>query len=430
MKILFINHNGGSIYHGPNLRTYYAGKELVKKGHQITIASSSYSHKYGVLPKTTGVVTPERIDGIEFRWIKCIKYKGLLTRIFSHFEYGFKLLFNRRKLGSNFDLVIFSGPPPEIFIFAWLLSKLYGVPVMSDIRDHWPLTQIEMNKLQVLNPYVHFLYLCQFLIIKGSRELISPLPGSDLYLSNKGAKKPVAIIENGFDTSRVFDKEPLQLQIKAKSHPLNLNRSDEVTTLDIKQLNKFVVGYSGGFDRDNDLDSLIKAAKQLADKKDILFLFVGAGIRLEKLISAATALPNILVLDRVASKDVPKVLDIMDICYCGLKPKNIYKYGVSLAKSYEYMAMSKPIIWSIEAYNNPVKESGGGFVTMPGDAASLANIIEDCSKMNPEDLRVIGDKGLKYLQKNFSYDVLGEKWNDLVTKSSFEERDCAKTICQ
>ena len=69
MDILIINHNGGSIYHGPNLRTYYAAKELVKLGNNVTIASSSYSHKYAVLPTISGEITCEVIDGIEYRWV-------------------------------------------------------------------------------------------------------------------------------------------------------------------------------------------------------------------------------------------------------------------------------------------------------------------------------------------------------------------------
>ena len=65
MNILIVNHNGGSIYHGPNLRTYYVAKELVMRGHKVTIATSSYSHKYIVAPKIHGLVTAEVIDGID-----------------------------------------------------------------------------------------------------------------------------------------------------------------------------------------------------------------------------------------------------------------------------------------------------------------------------------------------------------------------------
>ena len=58
MNILIINHNSGSLQNGPNLRTYYVAKELVKLGHNVNVASSSFSHKYSSLPIIKGDVTP------------------------------------------------------------------------------------------------------------------------------------------------------------------------------------------------------------------------------------------------------------------------------------------------------------------------------------------------------------------------------------
>ena len=161
MNVLIINHNGGSLYHGPNLRTYYAGKELLGFGHLVTIVSSSYSHKYSMLPTTNGTVTNENIDGIQYRWIRCIKYKNLFQRVYSHFEFGYKLLANRRKICGKVDLIIFSGPPPDIFLFSWVLSKIMRASIVSDVRDLWPRTQLEMNSWQWLNPYTYFLFFYQ-----------------------------------------------------------------------------------------------------------------------------------------------------------------------------------------------------------------------------------------------------------------------------
>ena len=113
MRILIINHNSGSLHHGPNLRTYYAAKELVKFGHKVTVASSSFSHKYSNLPVVNGDVTPQVIESIEYRWIKCINYKNLFQRIFSHFQFGFKIIKYLDKVCNKTDIVLFSGPPPK-----------------------------------------------------------------------------------------------------------------------------------------------------------------------------------------------------------------------------------------------------------------------------------------------------------------------------
>ena len=98
MTILIVNHNGGSPNHGPNLRTYYAAKNLVKRGHKVTIATSSYSHKYVTKPTIKDDITDEQIDGIYYKWVKTIEYKNLFQRIYSHFQFGFKLIFLEKKL--------------------------------------------------------------------------------------------------------------------------------------------------------------------------------------------------------------------------------------------------------------------------------------------------------------------------------------------
>ena len=78
------------------------------------------------------------------------------------------------------------------------------------------------------------------------------------------------------------------------------------------------------------------------------------------------------------------------------------------------MASSKPIIWMIEAYNNPVEKSGGGFVIEPGNVEELVKTIEHCASLDKGELDELGDKGYQYLKRNYSYKVLGDKWETLV----------------
>lgn len=416
MDILIINHNGGSIYHGPNLRTYYAAKELAKLGHTVTIASSAYSHKYIELPKTTGVVTSEHIDGINYKWVRCVKYRNLLQRIYSHFEFGLKIICFRRRICPEPDLVVFSGPPPEVFLFSWLYARLQGAPIISDIRDLWPRTQLEMNGWQWLNPFTYFLFFCQFVLVRFSDRLVTPLPGAGNYLNPIGPKLSPQIIENGVDLSPKPSSIEPKLEIAGCGNGSFFEVGSEVCLSEIKSLGKFIVGYAGAFDRDNDIDSLISAARKMVHRKEVLFLMIGGGIRRNDVIAAANSLPNLIVCERVPSTAVLDVLEIMDVCYCGLKPKKIYTYGVSLAKSFEYMAAQKPILWMIEAFNNPVKDSGGGFVIEPSNVPMLVNAIEDCFNSEKEELERLGMLGFFYLKENYSYEVLGEKWAELVSE--------------
>ena len=413
MKILFINHNGGSPYHGPNLRTYYAAKQLIQKGHSVRIVSSSFSHKYINMPKVKDTITSEIIDGIEYKWIKCIKYKNLIQRVISHFQFGFRLLYNKKKIATKPDRIIFSGPPPEIFIFSWIYSLIIRKPIYSDIRDIWPKTQLEMSIFHWVNPYTYLSFLSQILIIKFSKKIISPLPGIKNHIIKFGRIADIWIIENGIEIKKIDSKKNINLQIMKNSDLLNLDKNI-ISIKELKQLDKFIVGYSGAFDRDNDIDSLILAAKNLSDKKNILFLIIGDGLKRNDIIKKTQNLNNVLICNRVSSKDVPVVINIMDVCFCGLKPKNIYKYGVSLAKTFEYMLAKKPILWMIDAYNNPITESGSGIKIKAGDSDALTRAITNFNLMDKKHLSRLGLLGYEYLKKYNNYEALGEKWNLIV----------------
>lgn len=414
MKILIINHNGGSVYHGPNLRTYYAAKELVKLGHEVTIASSSYSHKYTSLPTIQDEITPEIIDGIHYRWVRCIRYANIVERIYSHFQYGVKCIRYLDEIADGADVVLFSGPPPEIFMFAKIIARKFGATIVSDIRDLWPRTQLEMSGWQWLNPFTYFLFLSQFLLARYSDSLVSPLPGISPYMRRVGAKSDTTVIENGFDTDGAQLVRNVSIRIKSCNRALGLTFEEDVLVSDIRDKYSFIVGYAGAFDRDNDIDAFMKAAEKLKARKDILFFMIGAGVRNDEVEQNANILPNLVVAERVNSIDVPSILDVMDVCFCGLKPKRIYQYGVSLAKSYEYMAARKPVIWMVDACNNPIDESGGGWSVSPGNITELVKVIKRAAGMARRERERMGDSARAYLERKHSYRVLGMQWQALL----------------
>ena len=409
MKIIIVNHNGGSPYHGPNLRTYYLAKSLVSRGHQVSVVSSAYSHKYHTLPTTKDEVTFEEIDGIGYFWIRITKYTNLFFRVFSHFQFGFRLIRNRALLPGRADVVLFSGPQPEVFLLCSLFSKIVSAPVCSDVRDLWPLTQLQMSKLHFVNPYVWLLFCCESYMYSRSNKIFTPLPGMANYKSSESFKNKISVISNGCEVSEELqDPRSVILVASAACPALGIEQGDEVDLVALHK-SRFFVGYSGSMDRDNDTESFIDAALTVGDL-DVTFVLVGDGVIKNDLIRRAAGSPNILFLDKVVSADVPRVLRCMDVLFCGLREKSIYRYGASPAKIYEYMGSAKPVIWAVAACNNPVSDSGCGVSVFPGDSKHIASAVMHFKSM-PESQRLeIGKKGLRHLRRNYSYDVLGDRW--------------------
>ena len=77
-RIWIINEYAGSSYYGMEFRHYYLGKELVKLGYKVNIISSNYSHLFKNFPEPG----KEKIDGIDYFWIKTFNY-GKSRRYFA-----------------------------------------------------------------------------------------------------------------------------------------------------------------------------------------------------------------------------------------------------------------------------------------------------------------------------------------------------------
>jgi glycosyltransferase involved in cell wall biosynthesis len=172
---------------------------------------------------------------------------------------------------------------------------------------------------------------------------------------------------------------------------------------------RFRIGYAGAFDRANDVMSLIRAAK-LLEKRHIEVILVGKGIGKDQLVAEASSLPNVKILPAVPSAQVPWVLAQFDACYMGLKDKPIYKYGVSMAKIFEYLRAARPIVSAVRAGNEIVGAAGCGFSVSPEAPQEIADAVVRLADMSPQERDAMGQRGAAYLQANHSYDVLADRW--------------------
>ncbi|WP_415886968.1 hypothetical protein ACMXYO_02940 [Neptuniibacter sp. QD37_6] len=343
-NIVFVNYNAGSPYHGPNLRSFYQAKSLLGSCN-VRIISSSYSHKYHKEPDVTGVVTEEVIDEIPFYWLKVPKYKSIIMRIICQYIYGFFLIFNSRKLIPKNSILVFSCPPQDLIFFVLVVAYFRKATLVTDVRDIWPLTQIQMSKKHLLNPYTYVLFLAQFLIYKFSVRVVSPL--DSLYLQwPKVIGEKFRFIPN---TSLPPLTEESDIQLKALYKPPLSVCSFPLDSIDsIENSSCLKIVYSGSFDRDNAFENLVFAAEQI-EREDVVFIFMGDGIRKNWLLERVQGSKNIVVLEKLAPNQVIPFLRVCDVGFCGLHGKQIYEYGVSLGKSFEYLRASIPILWMVNS---------------------------------------------------------------------------------
>ncbi|MCS2325803.1 hypothetical protein NXV84_00360 [Bacteroides fragilis] len=99
----------------------------------------------------------------------------------------------------------------------------------------------------------------------------------------------------------------------------------------------------------------------------------------------------------------------MDILYIGWEKNPLYRFGISPNKLIDYMMSRKPILHSVCAANDWVKEADCG-ITVDAESPReiAAGIIKMFSFTNAE-LISKGCRGRKFAEENLSYPFLAKK---------------------
>ena len=76
MNILYIDHYAGSPEMGMEFRPYYMAREWVRLGHRVSVIAGNYSHLRTKNPPVSRDMQRQRIDGIDYYWLKTGTYEG------------------------------------------------------------------------------------------------------------------------------------------------------------------------------------------------------------------------------------------------------------------------------------------------------------------------------------------------------------------
>jgi glycosyltransferase involved in cell wall biosynthesis len=397
-NIWIINEYAGTPYHGMEFRHYYLGKELVKLGNKVTVVSSSYSHLFKNLPKKS----KENIDGVDYLWIKSFNYGEShdKRRVLKWFLFMLKLFFLPFSLQKP-DVIIVSPMAPFPILPAWILAKIYGAKLIYEVKDIWPLSLIELGGFSPSHPFIRFMgWFEKFALVK-SDVIVSNLQNYGEHMQKDvGVMRDFEWISNGVDLDELREKEPLSFEIVAKIPK-----------------EKFIVGYTGTIGVANALDSFCEAAKILEKNENILFVIVGDGQEKESLMKRYLRQKNILFIGSIPKKQVQSMLALFDACYIGLKKENLFKYGVSPNKLYDYMYSAKPVVYAIDSgSNNIVRVAKCGVSVEAQNATSIAEGIQKIYDMNENERQELGKNGKDYILEHFTYDKLAQKYEKIMER--------------
>ena len=287
------------------------------------------------------------------------------------------------------DVVIGSSPSLHAALAASNLAKYYQVPFIFEVRDIWPLSLVEIVGLSKHHPLIKYLYKIEKTIISRASRIITLLPNAFDYYKRLGVnEEKIDWIPNG------------------------INKKLFTPTNDTQSTNKTTVMYTGAHGHPNGLHTIVDAALIIQSQDPtIKFRLIGSGVLKDQLISYAAkkGVSNITFEHPVNREDVPKLISEADILTANIPKHDIYKYGVSLNKLYEYLASAKPIALASSAAGDPVTMAGVGPVVPADDSVKLAGRILELAVATKEERRSLGLKGRKFVEENNTFDILAKR---------------------
>jgi len=401
-KLWILNHYAVSPDLPGGTRHFDLSRELVKRGHEVTIFASGFDHKIRKYTKVdrNKLFRTEVYDGVRFVWINTFPYyKNDWRRVVNMLSYSWRVLSCTKGLEKP-DAIIGSCVHPFAALSGWWLSRKYKAKFFFEERDLWPQTLVDVGALRENSSIAKVLYALESFLYRRAEKVIFPMLGGVEYAIGRGVSRDKVVwLPQGVDLERFNNPKPLRAD-------------SDIAICFHEYKDKFKVIYTGAHGPANDLESLVSCASMLRDSyPDIHFFLIGDGPEKAHLIEEAKqmALNNISFLDAVSKNEIPGVLANADLLVHTLKRMEVLRFGISANKMFDYMASAKPIITAIGASNNPIVEAKCGVDVEPEDPEALAKAIIQIYEMPEEKRRELGLNGRRYVEKYHDIRMLADQ---------------------
>lgn len=235
------------------------------------------------------------------------------------------------------DIILASSVHPLTLVAGIQLAKQFGVKCICEVRDLWPESIVAYGIAGPHNPAVLLLRRLEKWIYKKADALIFTMEGAYDYIIEQGWEKDIPrakvhYINNGVDL---------------EAFSMN-SEKDDYHDVDLDNHELFKVVYTGSIRLANQIEKLVDVAEylQMHNFDKIKLLLWGTGDQIDAINREIShrGLDNIVLKGGVPKTTVPQILIRSDLNIYLLGDSSLFRFGLSLNKSFEYFASGKPVL--------------------------------------------------------------------------------------
>lgn len=338
--------------------------EHLAKSRKVNVITGQPKHM------ARGVRAPKREthNGVEiFRaWGTTLDKNVMAFRLINMLTIGLSVFLYSLRHFKQGDQVLVVTAPPSLPVTTALAALIKGASYTLCVQDSYPEILIAVGSAKPESSFVRFVHRVNRWVYKHAAKII--VMGRDMnelfQKKTAGLDIPIVTIPNWADLETI---EPLP-------------RNDNALLKELGIADKFVLLYAGNIGHPTDVETIIEAADRLRERRDIHFLFIGAGVKKKWLDEtvAERKLDNVTIL---AYRPRSEQTIFLNACDIGLVALIEGMWGTAMpSRTYNIMAAGKPIIALTDEGSElarVIDEDSIGWHLGPGNAAQLERVITE-----------------------------------------------------
>ena len=347
-------------------------ESLVKRGHEVTVLTGLPNYPEGEILKEYrhGDKREEKLNGVNV--IRCYEIgrgKSKIKLFFNYFSYAISATFRALRMKGQYDIILVNQLSPVMMgIPAMVYKKKFNKKILFYCLDLWPDSLAAGGVKQDSIIYRLFYGISKWIYNSADLLLVTS-----------------SMFENYF-------REVLKLnEVKIKHLPqyaedlFTLNSEHNSSYSEENKTFNFV--FAGNIGDMQSVETIIRAANELKDIKNISFHIIGDGSRLEdcKKLSNELKISSIKFYGRRPVEEMPQYYAMANAMLITLKANKTLSLTLP-GKVQSYMASGKPIIGAIDGETRLVIEKAAcGYICEAENYKALTKLINEFCMSNERE---------------------------------------------
>lgn len=374
-------------------------EELVRRGHDVTVVTGLPNYPMGEIYEgyRNGKKRKEVLNGVKVHRCFTIGRKhGIIRRFLNYYSFAFSSTSYVRKWKADYDVVFVNQLSPVMMARAAMeYKKKHGAPVVLYCLDLWPESLIAGGIERDSIIYKFFHRVSKKIYQQADKILVT----SRLF---------ARYFEKEFGIS---DTEYLPQYAETIFTPEQCKKAED-GWIDLM--------FAGNMGAAQSIDTIIKAAKLLADVPNIRWHIVGDGSESQRLQAMAQKMGQVIFHGRKPLEEMPKYYAMADAMLITMRKDPVLSLTLP-GKVQTYMAAGKPILGAIDGETSwVIEEAACGICGSAEDAEALAENIKIFIKM---DRAKLGRNARKYYDGHFNKERFIDRLEAVLSLENKKEFD-------